>query len=384
MKKKMAATLLAAGLSVVASMTAFAGEWKLEDSGKWWWLEDDGSYPVSTWKEIGGKQYYFGEDGYLLTNTTTPDGYQVGSDGAWVESDTVSLYSYDKIVKAGNRIIFEDLEEFEEGLYSNLGLVSMNPDGSDKKLILPDNNGDNAVSSDRLLPIGEWVYFVYNWENIARIKADGSGFQVLASFDHSIWLQNATDEKLYYSYTDSENKNFYYGSLSLSDFKVSDNDKFSTIDGYWHDGLFYRANTEIKGRIDAFTPDGKLTRTFMIQDYPQNRRVQLPMIRGIFQGKLFVLGADYSGTPGSVFGGYKSYSWTIDINTGDVSPSEKGLQKCSDNWIYYTKNTGIWRYNFSGTDEKFVDTKENLGFSFWVVDGYVYYWEDYTLKVVKE
>ena len=41
------------------------------------------------WQIIGGKAYYFngssdGTYGALLTNTTTPDGYRVGADGAMV------------------------------------------------------------------------------------------------------------------------------------------------------------------------------------------------------------------------------------------------------------------------------------------------------------
>lgn len=44
------------------------------------------------WQEIGGKWYYFHKDtdgaalpvGAMLSNTVTPDGYTVGSDGAWI------------------------------------------------------------------------------------------------------------------------------------------------------------------------------------------------------------------------------------------------------------------------------------------------------------
>lgn len=41
------------------------------------------------WHEIDGKWYYFsdisdGRRGHLLKNTTTPDGYQVGEDGAYI------------------------------------------------------------------------------------------------------------------------------------------------------------------------------------------------------------------------------------------------------------------------------------------------------------
>lgn len=68
-----------------AKTTAAVTEgWKQDTTG-WWYQNADGSYPVNTWKEINGKHYYFGGNGYMLANTTTPDGYQVGSDGAWVQ-----------------------------------------------------------------------------------------------------------------------------------------------------------------------------------------------------------------------------------------------------------------------------------------------------------
>lgn len=37
------------------------------------------------WQETDGKWYYCGADGAMLTNTTTPDNYYVGADGAWVQ-----------------------------------------------------------------------------------------------------------------------------------------------------------------------------------------------------------------------------------------------------------------------------------------------------------
>ena len=65
------------------SMTSFAGEWKQDASG-WWYQNDDGSYPTNTWKEINGKQYYFDNNGYILTNTSTPDGQKVDASGALI------------------------------------------------------------------------------------------------------------------------------------------------------------------------------------------------------------------------------------------------------------------------------------------------------------
>ncbi len=60
--------------------------WKQDNKG--WWIErPDGSYLVNEWYQSpeSGLWYYMGADGYMLTNTTTPDGYFVNSDGVWVQ-----------------------------------------------------------------------------------------------------------------------------------------------------------------------------------------------------------------------------------------------------------------------------------------------------------
>ncbi len=80
------------------------GAW-LKDSAGWWYCNADRSYTVSNWQYIDDCWYYFNESGYMvtgwvswnskwyycgesgamLTSTTTPDGYDVGSDGAWIQ-----------------------------------------------------------------------------------------------------------------------------------------------------------------------------------------------------------------------------------------------------------------------------------------------------------
>lgn len=79
------------------SSVAYAGTW-VQDTDKknvygpdekkevsnWWYQEDDGSYPAGTWKEIGGKWYYFNEDGWMLKDTTTPDHSKVDKNGVWI------------------------------------------------------------------------------------------------------------------------------------------------------------------------------------------------------------------------------------------------------------------------------------------------------------
>jgi len=81
------------------------GAW-LKDSTGWWYCNADKSYTVSNWQYIDDCWYYFNGSGYMVTgwvnwnsiwyycgeggamliNTTTPDGFEVGSDGAWIQS----------------------------------------------------------------------------------------------------------------------------------------------------------------------------------------------------------------------------------------------------------------------------------------------------------
>jgi hypothetical protein len=91
------------GVSGPGSSTG-TGAW-LKDSTGWWYCNADRSYTVSNWQYIddcwyyfnqsgymvtgwvnwNSKWYYCGESGAMLTSTTTPDGYNVGSGGAWIQ-----------------------------------------------------------------------------------------------------------------------------------------------------------------------------------------------------------------------------------------------------------------------------------------------------------
>jgi hypothetical protein len=73
---------LTAALSMLASSTAFAGQWKQENS-TWKYQNDDGSYVTNNWQWIDGKSYCFDSNGNMYANTTTPDGYTVNTDGQW-------------------------------------------------------------------------------------------------------------------------------------------------------------------------------------------------------------------------------------------------------------------------------------------------------------
>ena len=89
----------------ILSFASFAGAWK-QDAKGYWYQNDDGSYPKSTWMWIPGKDphiaycYYFDENGYCLLNRKSPDGYQLSPSGEWL-IDRVNLPAT-KVVNTGN------------------------------------------------------------------------------------------------------------------------------------------------------------------------------------------------------------------------------------------------------------------------------------------
>ena len=81
--------LAAAVFCMAMPFASFAGTWKSDANGMWYQF-DDGTYPKERWAWIDtdndgmAESFYFDSNGYVLRNTTTPDGYQVNRIGAWV------------------------------------------------------------------------------------------------------------------------------------------------------------------------------------------------------------------------------------------------------------------------------------------------------------
>ena len=64
--------------------------WLQVTSGSpWYYLKSDGKM-VTGWMQIGNKWYCFKSNGEMYANTTTPDGYRVGSDGAQISEVNTS------------------------------------------------------------------------------------------------------------------------------------------------------------------------------------------------------------------------------------------------------------------------------------------------------
>lgn len=75
-------------ITMMTSFTVWAGKWRMGD-GKWWYDNENGTYLVNGWHWVDGNGdgmaecYFFDENGWILTNSMTPDGYQVDANGAW-------------------------------------------------------------------------------------------------------------------------------------------------------------------------------------------------------------------------------------------------------------------------------------------------------------
>ncbi|WP_077610073.1 hypothetical protein [Clostridium sp. Marseille-P2415] len=128
MKKILKLFAITSLLSISMTSAAFAGTWKQNTHG-WWWLDGDKSYPSSTWKWIDSNGdglaecYYFDENGYLLTGTTTPDGYTVNESGAWSEEGLVRQKAANPF--ASRTVNQEGLELYQEADQKSSGLPGL-------------------------------------------------------------------------------------------------------------------------------------------------------------------------------------------------------------------------------------------------------------------
>lgn len=118
-------------ISIGACPTAFAGTWK-QDSVGWQWQEGNQKMNVSTWKWIDSNNdglaecYYFGSDGYILTDTTI-DGYTVDASGAWTEDGVIRQRAATPSVSiAANQ---KGRELYQLGNQTNASLPGLNIDG---------------------------------------------------------------------------------------------------------------------------------------------------------------------------------------------------------------------------------------------------------------
>lgn len=94
-------------------------EWKNYNNG-WWYIE--GSSYVKGWKQIDGKWYYFNNNGRMLFNTITPDGYIVDINGVW-DGRTQYTFSNKKTLEAKQQVYSLGTATINIGIYNNTNKI---------------------------------------------------------------------------------------------------------------------------------------------------------------------------------------------------------------------------------------------------------------------
>ncbi len=115
--RKLKLTKIIASTLVVASVLALnpigaSAEWREDGTGLWY--AESNSW-VTGWKQIGGKWYYFNNNGYMAHDTVI-GAYKLGSDGAWIQDNASTVNksivsvkpTQDKIKVTGNYSWFEE------------------------------------------------------------------------------------------------------------------------------------------------------------------------------------------------------------------------------------------------------------------------------------
>ena len=84
-KHVIAGTVLS--MSLCMGLTAYAGEWRQDEVG-YWYVMDDGSYCTNEWKELDGAWYHFDDQGYMRTGW-----YEEGQVWYYLEPSTGAMLS---------------------------------------------------------------------------------------------------------------------------------------------------------------------------------------------------------------------------------------------------------------------------------------------------
>lgn len=190
--KKMLLCGFVTAMTISSSLTVFAGQWKLGagiNNTKWWYDNNDGTYAANGWYWLDGNSdgiaecYYFDSIGWLLTNTTTPDGYQVNADGAWTENGVVQI----KIVNntSGNNdssnsnttntqqtFPLSEQNGFKVGDTTTMGNGQIATyQGNDEwfvastntKYIVREVSNDGRMWLDKVIPESEWTHYAEDY-----------------------------------------------------------------------------------------------------------------------------------------------------------------------------------------------------------------------------
>ncbi|OON85306.1 hypothetical protein BXO88_13055 [Oribacterium sp. C9] len=209
------------GIIITLTVTSFAGSWGKGSEG-WYYLNDDGSYVKSGWEWIDGDAdgiaecYYFDENGWLLEDTTTPDGHTVDKRGAWIKDGVVQQKN--SMNQLSNARVWTDgiytLADATNGDYTSRVTITIQ---GDKLMVSEDDSWSGTTNSES--------YTYYGMSSLDNDSADSFISDVPDDSGDRFLLFAASDGRIYGMRENSE-----YGAICWYE-SIEEHEAF--IQNFW-------------------------------------------------------------------------------------------------------------------------------------------------------
>ncbi|WP_036612399.1 zinc-ribbon domain-containing protein [Oribacterium sp. P6A1] len=179
--------------------TVSGGKWK--QVGSEWMYEKNKKLVKNSWILHKNVYYYVDENGFMLTNGYTPDGYYVGKDGAWDQKkskyDTANGSDKgDELSEAEQREIAEDLSTSEDAhaLEFDWFYDYVLNKGRDNGRVITDKNLARRITDEQAALNGGWKAFMFTKDGDygsdgeryfnATVDTKGNKFYVTLNWHH--------------------------------------------------------------------------------------------------------------------------------------------------------------------------------------------------------
>lgn len=209
--KKAQMVIIALALSILMSTPVLASEWK-QDTAGWWYQNDDGSFITNQWSDIDGfryhfdsngymqtgviiiadKQYYFGQDGRLLTNCNTEEGYYLDFNGEITNNSTglVSLFTWSPALRSNESTtpfaVMSLLNESDESFYIS-NVCRITTDDVRKTFYMFDKETSSLMDIDEIEPY-EVVFFTFISSDLSDMPInEKTTMEIEISFNNNLY-----------------------------------------------------------------------------------------------------------------------------------------------------------------------------------------------------
>ncbi|WP_051560514.1 DUF5050 domain-containing protein [Clostridium beijerinckii] len=346
--KKVISSSLLVILVFVLNPIVVSAEWKQDSNG--WWNAEGNSWSVG-WKEIDGKWYYFGQDGYMKMGWIQYEDkwYYLGDDGAMLKNTTINGYKLDS-----DGVWIQSSQNDSSNVESKDKNVSYETEVSNRKPIIKDGN------------------YLYESGNLSKVNIDGTNKTYFEQAYGSII--GVSDGWVYYVDGNTE----HHGSKGI--YKIKDNEKVKlTSEDYIVDAVFYKGsiyyalgpemveNNVVKGGLYKVDIDGK--NKVQLSD-------QLVENINIYKDCIYYSGTSSVTTDNTVS---NENSGIFKMNTDGTSRTKisdhyASFLKLSGNNIYFSSfdyNYKLYKISIDGTNERKLN--DDISWDIQVDGNWVYY-----------